>query len=77
MNEAIRSVMCKVFGLDADAITDETSSDTIEKWDSMRHMSLVLALEEEFSVQFEDTEIPNLLSYRQIVEAIARKTVKP
>ena len=41
---------------------DETSSpDTVEDWDSLRHMNLILALEEEFDITFSDEEIPERL----------------
>ena len=43
------------FWNDAEEINEESSPDTIESWDSLRHMNIVIALEEEFNVQF-DTE---------------------
>jgi acyl carrier protein len=62
--------MSQVFGLPVGAITDTASADTIESWDSVKHMSLVLALEEEFQVSFADEKIVELLSCDAIFEAL-------
>ena len=42
----LREVMADVFGLPLDAITEDASIDSIEAWDSLKHLNLVLALEE-------------------------------
>jgi acyl carrier protein len=69
--------MSKLFGLSADAISEESSPATIPKWDSLAHMNLVLALEEEFGVQFTDDEIPELNSVARILSALENKGLDP
>jgi acyl carrier protein len=59
----LKSVMAKVFGVPVEAITGDASPDSIEKWDSLRHMNLVLALEEEFGVELTDDQVVEILSY--------------
>lgn len=39
---------------------------TIESWDSLKHMNLVIALEDEFQITIPDEEIGNLLSFSLI-----------
>ena len=51
---------------DAGDITEDSSSDTIEQWDSLRHMNLVLALEDEFGVSIPDEEAADITSYKLI-----------
>lgn len=63
---ALKQTMAVVLGVDAAAITADSSSDTIESWDSLRHMNLVLALEEEFGVSIPDEEAANITSYALI-----------
>lgn len=63
---ALKQILAAVLGVDAAAITAESSSDTIESWDSLRHMNLVLALEEEFGVSIPDEEAANITSYALI-----------
>ena len=44
----------------ADKITAESSPKTIETWDSMQHLNLVLAIEEKFEVQPEPEDIEQM-----------------
>jgi acyl carrier protein len=62
----LRQVMADVFGLDAAEIGDDASIDTIEAWDSLKHLNLVLALEESFGVSFTEEETVEILNYELI-----------
>lgn len=66
MEKRIKSIMAAVFGIDSADVSDDASPDTIESWDSLRHMKLVLALEEDFGIQFHDDQIPELLNFKLI-----------
>ena len=54
-------------------ITDESSPDNIESWDSLKHMNLIIALEEEFEVTFTDNEIFKMMNYASIKSIIIEK----
>lgn len=60
----IKEVMSTVLGVDASAIDDGASMDTIPNWDSLRQMNLVLALEEAFGVSFPDEDAANATSFK-------------
>ncbi len=66
LNERIKNVMGAVFEIDPKMITDTASPGDVEKWDSLRHMNLVLALEDEFKVRFPDEVTENLISLKLI-----------
>lgn len=72
--DKVRSTMSKVFGLDEASISDSSSQDSIEKWDSLGHMNLVVALEEEFGVQLTDDQVIELLNFKLIVQTIKEIT---
>ena len=63
----LRYVIAIVLNVDPCLIGPDASSDTIESWDSLRHMNLVLALEEEFGVIFSDEDAANATSYPLLV----------
>ena len=71
MEERVREVMAAILGLQEDEIEDDTSPNTVESWDSLKHMNLILALEEEFDVEFSDDQVVELTSYREIRETLA------
>ena len=69
----IINIMSAVFEIPADEINEESSPDTIKSWDSLKHINLVVALEEEFGVQFSDNEIIDLSNYPLIVSTLKGK----
>ncbi len=73
IKERIKNVMSAVFTISKNQIKDDASPDSIDSWDSLKHMNLVVALEEEFKIQFSDIEITELLSYPTIVTIIQEK----
>ena len=64
LNEyTLKQTMATMLGVDVSTIGPDTSMDTLAKWDSLRHMNLVLALEEEFKVSIPDDDAGNITSY--------------
>ncbi len=71
MREDLKEVLENV--LDVDSISESDSAKTVRNWDSVRHLNLILALEERFGISFEADEIPELVSVRAIAHAIDRR----
>lgn len=72
----VKKIMVAVLGVDVEAINDDSSSDDIASWDSLRHINLIVALEQEFDISFLDEEVASLTSVRllnlAITDALAR-----
>ena len=66
MEERIKGVMSSVFNVPKGEIQSDASPNTINSWDSIRHMNLIIGLEEEFDIEFDDEDIGNLLNYNLI-----------
>ena len=66
MESRIKKVMGDVFNIGVDSINNDCSPDNIENWDSLKHMNMVVALEEEFQIEFTDDEINKMLNYSSI-----------
>jgi acyl carrier protein len=71
----IKQVMSAVFEIPLESIADDASSDNIENWDSLRHLNLILALEEEFAVSIPDEEVGNLVNYK-LIELVINDLLK-
>jgi acyl carrier protein len=67
---SVEAVVARVFNLDPALVTDESSRDTIEEWDSMGNMSLVLGLEEEFKVSLSIADAMDMTSVQQIKKVL-------
>lgn len=63
---AIQQIMADVFEITLEQITIESTQDNIDAWDSLKHLNLVVALEEEFGIYFPVEEIGNLISFKLI-----------
>lgn len=72
MGNNIKFIMSAVFGVPISAIGDNTSQQTLEQWDSLNHMKLVAALEEEYDVTFLDSEILEMHNHK-LIDLILRE----
>jgi len=73
IEKRIKNIMSFVFSISIEEIDDESSPDTIESWDSLKQMNLVIALEEEFSIELKDNETVEMLNYLLIRSIINEK----
>lgn len=76
MADRVSMVIASVFGVDASAVTDEDSPDSIDGWDSMNHLKLVMALEGEFEISLSPSESEEMLSVKLIRMILAEKGVR-
>lgn len=76
LNEtALKQVMATLLNVDVASIGPDASMDTVQSWDSLRHMNLVLALEEEFKVSIPDEDAGNITSY-QLIKLVLEDLLK-
>ena len=71
--DRVQRLASDVFEVPLEKITPESSPDGIESWDSLHHLSLVLALEQEFGIEFTPEEIEQLLTIDLIASLVAEK----
>jgi acyl carrier protein len=65
------AILAEVFGLDPDEIGPGTSKETVENWDSLGHLTLVMALEDEFDIQLDDEETGAIVTF-PLITAVVR-----
>ena len=70
----LQNVFRVVFRNDDLVITNTTSPKDIKGWDSFAHISLFLAIEDEFSVSFESDEIIKIVDVEGIINALQLKS---
>lgn len=72
----LKGILADVFGVTADNIDDETSVDTVEGWDSLKHLNLILALEAGFDMTFTEEETVEILNYPLIKMVLGDHGIK-
>ena len=69
-----RTTLAKALKVPLDSIADDASQIQFANWDSLKHMNVVLALENEFDLEFDDSELPTLTSLETIISAIKKRS---
>ena len=60
LHSTLQDVFRRVFEDETLEINDEMDADDIEKWDSLMHVNLIVAIEKKFGVRFKNSEIARL-----------------
>ena len=71
----LKTVLSQLLSISIEAINDDLSPDTIDTWDSVTHMNLVMALEEEFRIQFTEVQIVEMMNYAPIRNILKEQLV--
>jgi acyl carrier protein len=74
--DRIRGVVADVFGVPSASLTDASSPDTIDGWDSLGHVNLVLALESEFAVSISPEDAIAMVSIGRIQQVLTEKQIQ-
>ena len=69
----LEEVFIDVFDLDEVELSDATSADDIEEWDSLSHIQLIVAVEKSFGVKFTSLEIMKWNNVGEMVDSIEQK----
>lgn len=71
----LNKVLSKVLRISEDQITDETSPDNAETWDSFNGLMLVSELESEFDMKFTMDEVMSVKCVKDIKEVLKKHGV--
>jgi acyl carrier protein len=69
-----RAALAKALKTAPERIADTASQMDLSGWDSVHHMNVVIALENDFGIEFDDAELPTLTSLPLLVAAIEKHT---
>lgn len=73
MENRVKKVIAEILDIEINSINDNTSPETVESWDSLKQMNIIVALEEEFDIEFSDEDIVEMLNFRLICEVVGEK----
>lgn len=68
--ETLNEVFQDVFDDESIEVNDETTSDDIEDWDSLEHINLIAAVEQEFGMKFNMGQVVTMKNVGEMVDVI-------
>lgn len=77
MKDRIRQIVADVLGIPRADVTDELSRETADSWDSLAHLRIVTAVEQEFGFQLTMDEIGSIGGVGSLCEVVAKRIDKP
>jgi acyl carrier protein len=72
-SEIVKSIMADVFKTRIENITTDLKQKDIVFWDSLRHLNLVVELEEKFAISFEPEEIAEMITFEKVLYYVNQK----
>ena len=73
MEERVKQIMADIFDINPKKINKSTSMDNVAAWDSLKHINLILELEQEFRISLDTKEIESMLSFEDILKTLKMK----
>ena len=75
MLDKVIAIAANVFEVPEATLGPAASPESVETWDSLRHLSFVMALEQEFAIQFTPEEMEELLTI-ELTSALVEQKVQ-
>lgn len=72
--EKLEIIFRDLFDDDSIKLSAETTADDIEDWDSLEHINMISAVENEFSMKFAMKEVSTMKNVGEMVDIIISRT---
>ncbi len=69
----LEELMVDVFDVDDLVVTETTSADDVEEWDSLSHIRFMITVERFFKIRFLNEEVADLKNIGDLARTIAAK----
>jgi len=74
--QKLRSVISTVLGIPEDRVTDDLSPDTVDTWDSLNHINIISALEQEFGITLATDNLADSMSIPKLKNLLTQHNVE-
>ncbi|MHB9074521.1 MAG: acyl carrier protein [Desulfobaccales bacterium] len=73
MKDNLFRIISNVMNVPIEFLNEESSPDNVESWDSLKHLNLILAIEQEFNIVLTDEEIIEMMNVQLILAILKDK----
>lgn len=71
--QQLNEIFIEVLDLETSSLTNETTANNIEEWDSLSHIMLIVAIEKHFKIKFTSREIQQWKNVGEMITCIETK----
>ncbi len=71
ISNKLREIFATELGVDLSDVADTLQYNMIPEWDSVGHMHLVAAIEEEFAIEIPDDDVAEMTVFNKVVETVS------
>jgi acyl carrier protein len=71
--DRLQALFITVFDNDSIRVTPQLTADDVDEWDSLSHINLMLAIELEFGIEFDPSEIQTFANVGELIASIEKK----
>ena len=68
----LNEIFCDVFDDEDIVLSDDTTADDIEDWDSLEQINLLVAIEKQFKIKFQLADVSNLENVGAMADLVAK-----
>jgi len=73
LEQEVKAIMSQILEIPIGEINTATSMDSVDTWDSLRHMEIISAIEQQFQIEFEAEEAMDMTNLGVIMRILAAK----
>jgi acyl carrier protein len=67
IEDKVKQLLAMVLDVPETELSNNSSMESVESWDSLSQMNFVICLEEEFEIVIPDSEITNMVSLQLVI----------
>tara|TARA_B100000963_G_C22294374_1_gene522844 strand:- start:31 stop:255 length:225 start_codon:yes stop_codon:yes gene_type:complete len=72
MDEKINNILVDILKVQKDITSEDLTMDDVNNWDSLTHMNLIVAIEDEFGIEISGDDIAEMISFSSIKKTVAK-----
>ena len=73
IKKTLNEIFCDELDNEDIVLTDDTTADDVEEWDSLSHVQLISAIEKKFNIRFTSKEILGWKNVGELINSIQKK----
>ena len=75
IKESVQEIFRDIFDESELTISENTTSDDIDEWDSLNHINIVSAIEKQYKIKFALGELQSMKNVGEMLHLISKKIV--